>query len=62
MTTRSTRRTRAREPRPLLTTRTLLILALAGGAAGIAAAFPHTAVPLTLAATVITLLAQIVRD
>ncbi|WP_026411995.1 hypothetical protein [Actinomadura oligospora] len=62
MSTRPKRRSRARAPRPLLTTRTLLILALAAGAAGIAAAFPDTAVPLTLAATVVALLAQIVRD
>lgn len=64
MSTRQTRRTRtrARDPRPLITTRALLILTLAAGAAGVAAAFPETAVPLTLAATVITLLAQIVRD
>ncbi|RFU40273.1 hypothetical protein DZF91_17980 [Actinomadura logoneensis] len=62
MTTRPTRRTRAREPRPLLSTRTLLILTVAAATAGIAAAFPKAAVPLTLAATVVTLLAQIVRD
>lgn len=55
-------RARAREPRPLLTTRALLILTLAAGSAGVAAVFPQTAVPLTLAVTVVTLLAQIVRD
>ncbi|MBW8483637.1 hypothetical protein [Actinomadura parmotrematis] len=49
-------------PRPLISTRALVILVAAGGAAGFAALVPDTAVPIGVGVGVLTLLAQIVRD
>jgi hypothetical protein len=50
------------EPRPLISTRALLIVLVAVGAAVLTALAPRYAVPIGVGVAVITLLAQIVKD
>ncbi|WP_165978683.1 hypothetical protein [Actinomadura darangshiensis] len=50
------------EPRPLISTRALVIIIAAIGAAVLAAAVPPLAIPIGVGVAVITLLAQIVKD
>ncbi|WP_157610485.1 hypothetical protein [Spirillospora albida] len=50
------------EPKPLITTRALVILIIAGGAAGLCAMNPSAAVPIGVGLAVVTLLASIVKD
>ncbi|QXJ25001.1 hypothetical protein AGRA3207_006432 [Actinomadura graeca] len=50
------------EPKPLITTRALVIIIAAIGAAALCAAAPDAAIPIGVGVGVITLLVQIVRD
>ncbi|RKS74905.1 hypothetical protein BZB76_3428 [Actinomadura pelletieri DSM 43383] len=50
------------EPRPLISTRALVIILTAVGAAVLAALAPRAAIPIGVGVGVVTLLAQIVRD
>ena len=50
------------EPRPLISTRALVIGIVAVGAAALTAFAPRFAVPIGVGVGVVTLLAQIVRD
>ncbi|GAA4368801.1 hypothetical protein GCM10023088_18130 [Actinomadura verrucosospora] len=50
------------EPRPLISTRALVIVLVAIGAAALTAAAPDLAIPIGVGVAVITLLAQIVKD
>ncbi|MDL4818139.1 hypothetical protein [Actinomadura opuntiae] len=50
------------EPKPLISTRALLIMIVAVGAAALTAMAPRAAVPIGVGVGVVTLLAQIVRD
>jgi hypothetical protein len=50
------------QPRPLISTRGLVIIIVAAGAAGLTAAAPQFAVPIGVGVGVVTLLAQIVKD
>ncbi|NDU72598.1 hypothetical protein GWI34_08150 [Actinomadura sp. DSM 109109] len=54
--------TRQGEPRPLISTRALVIVLAAVGAAALAAAAPDLAIPIGVGVAVVTLLAQIVKD
>ncbi|WP_433478003.1 hypothetical protein ACQPZP_13775 [Spirillospora sp. CA-142024] len=51
-----------REPRPLISTRALVIGLAAVAAAALTAAAPDLAVPIGVGVAVVTLLAQIVKD
>ncbi|MFG2086663.1 MULTISPECIES: hypothetical protein [unclassified Spirillospora] len=50
------------EPRPLISTRALVIILVAIGAAVLTAAAPRVAIPIGVGVGVITLLAHIVKD
>ncbi|MFA1549986.1 hypothetical protein [Actinomadura chokoriensis] len=50
------------EPRPLISTRALVIIIVAIGAAALTAVAPRVAVPIGVGVGVVTLLAQIVKD
>ncbi|MFI0485857.1 hypothetical protein [Actinomadura sp. 9N215] len=50
------------EPRPLISTRALVIILAAVGAAALTAAAPWLAIPIGVGVGVVTLLAQIVKD
>lgn len=50
------------EPRPLISTRALVIILAAIGAAALTAAAPQFAIPIGVGVGVVTLLAQIVKD
>jgi hypothetical protein len=50
------------EPRPLITTRALVILIIAGGAAALCVMAPSAAIPIGVGLAVVTLLASIVQD
>lgn len=50
------------EPRPLISTRALVIILVAIGAAALTAAAPRFAIPIGVGVGVVTLLAHIVKD
>ncbi|NVI87304.1 hypothetical protein [Actinomadura sp. BRA 177] len=50
------------EPRPMISTRALVIIIAAIGAAALTAAAPRFAIPIGVGVGVVTLLAQIVKD
>ncbi|MFB4300059.1 hypothetical protein [Actinomadura sp. NTSP31] len=50
------------EPKPLISTRALLIVLVAAGAAALTALAPRAAIPIGVGVGVVTLLAQIVKD
>ncbi|NEA26997.1 hypothetical protein [Actinomadura bangladeshensis] len=50
------------EPRPMISTRALVIILAAVGAAALTAAAPRFAIPIGVGVGVVTLLAQIVKD
>lgn len=50
------------EPRPMISTRALVIIVAAVGAAALTLAAPRFAVPIGVGVGVVTLLAQIVKD
>ncbi|MGP4027676.1 hypothetical protein [Actinomadura sp. 3N407] len=50
------------EPRPLISTRALVIILVAIGAAVLTAAAPRFAIPIGVGVGVVTLLAHIVKD